>query len=395
MRSPVEALDVALIELLGRRIRSGRLTVVLPDGSRREYGATMPGPRALIEVHDTKLLRRVATLGAIGLADGYIEGEFDSPDLAAVIELGAMQLEPSSGVRVPGIVDRAGRVIWRRLGRASAPRGPLRDVVQHYDLGNDFYALWLDPTMTYSSGVFADEGMTLEQAQREKYRRLAEATGLQRGDRVLDIGCGWGGFAMYAAGNLGCHVTAITISREQFDHVGKLVAERGLAGMVETRLQDFRDTEGSFDRIVSIEMIESIPRAMWAEYFRSLRGLTRPGGTIGLQVITVADHHWRTSDANPDFIRRYVFPGGQVPAPMVLRDLARAHELAWVEDHRYGDSYARTLRTWRANFGAKTSKIAALGFDERFRRMWRYYLAYCEGGFRSGRVDVRQIVLVR
>ena len=395
MRSPVAALDVALIELLGRRIRSGRLSVLLPDGSRREYGAAMPGPGALIVLHDTKLLRRVATLGAIGLADGYIEGEFDSPDLAAVIELGAMQLEPSSGVRVPGIVDRAGRAIWRRLGRASAPRGPLRDVVQHYDLGNDFYALWLDPTMTYSSGVFADEGMTLEQAQREKYRRLAEATGLQRGDRVLDIGCGWGGFAMYAAGQLGCHVTAITVSKEQFDHVGKLVAERGLAGMVQTRLQDFRDTEGSFDRIVSVEMIESIPRTMWARYFRSLHDLTRRGGTIGLQIITVADRHWRTSDANPDFIRRYVFPGGQVPAPMVLRDLAHAHDLALLQDRGYGDSYARTLRTWRENFDAKISEVSALGFDERFRRMWRYYLGYCEGGFRAGRVDVRQIVLAR
>lgn len=330
MSKPIESLDVALIELLGRRVRSGRLTVELPGGARREYGTARPGPNARIVLHDTKLLRRVATLGAIGLADGYIEGEFDSPDLAAVIELGAMHLEPSGSGRVPGIVDRAGRAIWRRLGRASAPRGPLRDVVQHYDLGNDFYGLWLDPTMTYSSAVFADGDVTLEQAQWEKYRRLAEATGLRRGDRVLDIGCGWGGFAMYAAEQLGSHVTAITVSKQQFDHVGKLVTDRGLAGMVETRLQDFRDAEGFFDRIVSIEMIESIPRTMWARYFRSLRDLTRPGGTIGLQVITVADHHWRTSDANPDFIRRYVFPGGQVPAPMVLRDLARAHDLSWV-----------------------------------------------------------------
>ena len=395
MSGPVEALDIALIELLGRRVRSGRLTVELPGRARRQYGTAIPRPDARIVLHDTRLLRRVATLGAIGLADGYIEGEFDSPDLAAVIELGAMQLEPASGVRVPGFVDRAGRAIWRRLGRASAPRGPLRDVVQHYDLGNDFYALWLDPTMSYSSGVFAQANMTLEQAQQEKYRRLAEATGLQRGDRVLDIGCGWGGFAMYAASQLGCLVTAITVSKEQFDHVGKLVAERGLAGMVETRLQDFRDTEGSFDRIVSIEMIESIPRTMWETYFRSLRDLTQPGGTIGLQVITVADHHWRTSNANPDFIRRYVFPGGQVPAPMVLRELARAHGLAWAEDHGYGGSYAQTLQTWRENFDTSSPEVAALGFDERFRRMWRYYLAYSEGAFRAGRVDVKQIILAR
>ena len=395
MSGALASFDAGLLDALGRRIRSGRLTVELPGGRRRVYGTELAGPDARIELHHTRLLRRLAALGAIGLADGYIDGDFDSRDLAAVIELGAMHLEPSSGVRVPGAIDRAGRAIWRRLGRAAAPRGPLRNVVQHYDLGNDFYALWLDPTMTYSSGVFADDGVTLEEAQREKYRRLAEAAGLQRGDHVLEIGCGWGGFAMYAAGQLGCRVTAITVSKEQFDYVGKLAAERGLADVVETRLQDFRETAGSFDRIVSIEMIESIPRTRWGSYFRSLRNLTRPGGTIGLQIITVADHHWRTSNENPDFIRRYVFPGAQVPAPMVLHDLARTAGLARVDDHGYAMSYARTLRSWRENFDARASEVMALGFDERFRRMWHYYLSYCEGGFRARRTDVRQIVLAR
>ena len=394
MSGRVTALDLALLDALGRRVRSGHLTVRLPDGGRRLYGRGRPGPQAEVDLHDTKLLRRLATLGAIGLADGYIAGDFDSPDLASVIELGAAQLKPSGGARVPEPVDRTARAIWRRLGGAAAPRGPLRDVVEHYDLGNDFYALWLDPTMTYSSGVFALEPMTLQEAQHEKYRRLADATGVQPGDRVLDIGCGWGGFAAYAAGELGCRVTAITVSKEQFDHVSKLMAERGLSDRVEARLQDFRDVDGTYDRVVSIEMIESIPRTMWEPYFRCLHELVRPSGTIGLQVITVADHHWRTSDENPDFIRRYVFPGGQVPAPMVLRDLARAHGLSWVEDHGYRSSYARTLRTWRERFDESLPAVIALGFDERFVRMWRYYLSYCEGGFRAGRVDVRQIVLM-
>ena len=237
--------------------------------------------------------------------------------------------------------------------------------------------------------------MSLEEAQVEKYRRLAEATGLRAGDHVLEIGCGWGGFAVYAAEELGCRVTAITVSREQFDHVRKVVADRGLTDRVEPRLEDFRATRGAFDRIVSIEMIESIPQQLWAPYFAQLHDLTKPGGTIGLQVITVADRHWASSDANPDFVRRYVFPGGQVPSPTVLRGLARSHDLRWVEDHGYGASYARTLGAWGAAFDAHEREVTALGFDEPFRRMWRYYLAYCEGGFRAGRVDVEQIVLER
>ena len=393
MKGPPRAVDLALLDAVGRRVRWGSLAVDLPGGGRRTYAGRGAGPEAHVELHQTRLLRRLATLGAIGLADGYVAGDFDSPDLSSVIELGALHLEDGAGVPAP--VDRAGRAIWRRLGRAATPRGPLRDIVQHYDLGNDFYALWLDPSMTYSSGVFVDEDASLEEAQHEKYRRLADATGIRRGDAVLDIGCGWGGFAVYAAEALGCHVTAITVSREQFDHVGKLVAERGLGDLVEVRLEDFRDTRGAFDRIVSIEMIESIPQQLWTPYFRALHDLTRPGGTIGLQAIVVADRHWRASDENPDFIRRYVFPGGQVPAPMVLRDLARRHGLGWREDHGYGSSYAQTLHAWLEAFDERPEAIRGLGYDERFRRMWRYYLSYCEGGFRAGRVDVRQIVLER
>ena len=261
-------------------------------------------------------------------------------------------------------------------------------------LGNDLYRLFLDESMTYSCALW-QEGDTLEQAQERKLRAICEKLRLGPSDHVLEIGCGWGGFAVYAAEELGCQVTAITVSREQFDHVRKLVADRGLVDRIEPRLEDFRATDGAFDHVVSIEMIESIPQSLWDPYFRQLHDLTKPGGTIGLQVITVADRHWATSDANPDFVRRYVFPGGQVPAPMVLRGLACRHDLRWVEDHGYGASYARTLETWGAAFEAHQREIADMGFGEPFRRMWRYYLAYCEGGFRAGRVDVSQIVLER
>ncbi len=387
------ALDRSLVDAIAGTIRVGRLTLVFPSGKHHVYEGNGSGPAAEVRLHDPKLVRRLVTVGAIGLADGYIDGDFDTPDLPALIELAARNVERRS--ELPEFVDRILRAIWRHLGGAAAPRGPLDDIVQHYDLDNKFFGLWLDPTMTYSSATFVRDDMTLEEAQEDKYRRLAAATGIRQGDAVLEIGCGWGGFAVYAAKTFGARVTAITVSKEQFDYVGKLVADRGLSELVETRLEDFRDTRGTFDRIVSIEMLESVPRRMWSPYFGHLRRLIGPHGSIGLQVITIADRHWQTSDRNPDFARRYVFPGGQVPALKILRDLARIHALDWLEDRAYGDSYARTLRSWREEFEANEPQIASLGFDERFRRMWRYYLSYCEGGFRAGRVDVRQIVLAR
>ncbi len=389
----MNAAERAVLGAIGRRVQIGRLTVRMPDGKRRRFGGRIPGPEAVVDLHSPALLRRLASLGAIGLADGYIAGDFDTEDLADVIELAALHLEPTGAPLMRGPIERIGRSIWRRLGDAAAPRGPIRDIVQHYDLGNEFYEAWLDPTMTYSSGVFVEPSASLEDAQREKYRRLAEATGIEHGDTVLEIGSGWGGFAVYAAETLGADVTTLTVSREQHDHVLKLVADRGLSDRIDARLEDFEQARGSFDRVVSIEMIESLPQRRWEPYFRVLADRVRPGGSIGLQIIVVADHHWRTSNADPDFIRRYVFPGGQVPSAAVLRGLARRHRLRWVEDHGYGASYALTLASWLATFDREWPRIRAMGFDESFRRMWRYYLSYTQGGFRAGRVDVRQIVL--
>jgi cyclopropane-fatty-acyl-phospholipid synthase len=398
-RSPRRALaplERAVMAVAGGRIRVGRLEVVEPDGRVRVFTGREDGPVARLELHDGRFLRRLLTTGAIALADSYVLGEYDTDDLASFIELMALHVEPEHRTPVPGWLDRFGRAAWRTFGRGDAPRGPLRDIVQHYDLGNDFYAAWLDPTMSYSSGYFARDEMTLEEAQREKYRRLAAATGVQPGEHVLEVGSGWGGFAVYLAGEVGARVTTLTVSREQATYVERLVAERGLADRVEVRVEDFAATGGRFDRAVSVEMIESIPGSRWAEYLRALRDRVVPGGTIGLQVITVADHHWRASNENPDFIRRYVFPGGQVPARMVLRGLIRRIGMGWADEESFGASYARTLRDWRDRFETSwTDVIAPIGFDERFHRMWRYYLAYCEGGFRAGRADVSQIVLTR
>ena len=382
-----------LDRLAGRLLRTGTLRVGFPDGSMRTYTGRLPGPDAEVDLRDERVIRRLLSTGAIGLADGWIAGEFDSPVLASVIELGALHLERDHRPRIPVVLDRAGRAAWRWIGRASTPRGPLRTTVAHYDLGNAFFREWLDGSMTYSSAVFAREDMSLEEAQREKYLRIAQAAGLRAGMRVLEVGSGWGGFAAFAAAELGCTVTTVTVSGEQATWVEKVMADRGLGDRVEVRLEDFARTPGTYDAIVSIEMIESIPRTRWVEYFRALADRLGPGGRIGLQAITVADRHWASSDANPDFIRRYVFPGGQVPSPGVLRADAAAAGLRTTARQGYGSSYALTLAEWRRRFDAAWPAIAGLGFDERFKRMWQYYLSYCEGGFRAGRTDVSQIVL--
>jgi cyclopropane-fatty-acyl-phospholipid synthase len=391
------ALERRLLSIVGGTIRVGRLTVSLPDGTDREFRGRFDGPEAHVDLHDWRLLRRLTSTGAIGLADGYVAGEYDSPDLSAFLELAAWHLEPAYRYEVPGWLHAVGRTAWKLLGASAKPRGPLQDIVQHYDLGNDFYEAWLDVTMTYSSAVFADERMTLAEAQAEKYRRLAAATGIGPGDHVLEIGSGWGGFAAMLADEIGCHVTTITVSKQQHDHVEKLIADRGLADRVQAQLRDFRDVRGDYDHIVSVEMMESIPASLWSPFFGQLRSLTKPGGTIGLQLIEVAEHHWSISDTNLDFVRRYIFPGGQVPSEPVLRDLASAFGLRWRANREYGQDYARTLRAWLAGFDAAWPSIRGMsaGFDDRFRRMWRYYLAYCGAGFAVGRVDVSQIVLER
>jgi cyclopropane-fatty-acyl-phospholipid synthase len=389
------SLERRLLSIVGNTIRVGTLSVRTPDGRVERFVGRSDGPSAHVDLHDWRLLRRLTTTGAIGLADGYIAREYDSPDLAAFLELAALHLEPEHRYEAPAWLHGLGRTAWRIFGAPSRTRGPLVDIVQHYDLGNDFYEQWLDETMTYSSALFTGGEGSVADAQRAKYRRLCAATGIGPRDHVLEIGSGWGAFAVELAGTIGCRVTTITVSKEQFDHVEKLVADLGLADKVTARLQDFRHTRGRFDHVVSVEMMESIPQSMWDPYFRQLQQLTNPGGTIGLQLITVADHHWDESDHNPDFIRRYIFPGGQVPSLRVLRGLASSHGLRWNGDEAFGRSYDRTLGAWLGSFDDAWSRIRELGFDEKFRRMWRYYLSYCKAGFAMGRVDVHQIVLAR
>jgi cyclopropane-fatty-acyl-phospholipid synthase len=370
----------------------GRLTVVAPDGTSRRFGAAS-GP---VDVDATLVVRRpgfvyrVLRGGALGFAEAYLDGDVDTPDLHPLLALFLANSDALAARWRGGPLARTAGRLYHRL-RPNSKRGAKRNIHAHYDLGNAFYASWLDPSMTYSSALFT-EGDDLEAAQRRKYRRLAERLGLGPDRHVLEVGCGWGGFAVTAAGEYGSRVTALTISAEQYAYAERRVAEAGVADRVEVRFQDYRDLDGRFDAVASIEMFEAVGEAWWPVYFEKLKEAVRPEGSVGLQVITIDDAHFEDYRRNVDFIQRYVFPGGMLPSPTVLEETARRAGLELRERFTFGLDYARTLRTWTERFGHAWPDIRRLGFDERFRRLWSYYLAYCEAGFRAGTIDVEQSI---
>ncbi|MCC6469971.1 MAG: class I SAM-dependent methyltransferase [Alphaproteobacteria bacterium] len=389
----IALLDRALARattMVARVVTRGCIGLVLPDGSRFPARDRSGAPTAEIELRRYRMLRRLLTDGGIGFAEAYIEGDWDTPDLARLIAVLA-GCQRSAGGFVP-------RAPWHRLlhlVRGNTRRGSRRNIAAHYDLGNDFFRCWLDRGMTYSSAIFADADESLEQAQARKYRRLAAMLALRPGMRVLEIGCGWGGFAEMAARDYGCHVTGLTLSREQLRFAERRIAEAGLSDRVELRLQDYRDVRSEFDRVASIEMFEAVGERHWPVFFDTLRARLRPGGVAALQIITIADQRFARYRRRADFIQRYIFPGGMLPSPAALARAIDAAGLSLAASETFASGYARTLAAWHRAFDRAWPQIAALGFDERFRRMWQYYLAYCEGGFRAGTVDVGQYRIER
>jgi cyclopropane-fatty-acyl-phospholipid synthase len=383
----------ALLYLL-ERAAVGRVELVLPGGTRHVFEGPEPGPSAEIELRDDSVARRLLVGGDVAFAEAYMDGDWESPDPAAVIDY---------AVRNADAIDRhLGETVWGGLLRralhairANTRVGSRRNIAYHYDLGNEFYRLWLDPTMTYSSALFEREDASLEDAQRAKYRRLANLLGLEPGQSVLEIGCGWGGFAVTAAGERGCRVTGLTLSERQREFALRRAAEAGLADRIDIRLEDYRDTKGLFDRIASIEMFEAVGQRYWPIFFERVRDHLTQGGAAAMQIITIAEERFEAYRARPDFIQRYIFPGGMLPTLTHLRSLVADAGMEWRGDHGFGLDYARTLQLWRQRFVEAWPEIRSLGFDERFKRMWQYYLAYCEGGFRAGSIDVRQIVIQR
>jgi len=370
------------------RLTIGRLTVHLPDGTVRRFGDLSDSREAVLKIGDWRFFRRVLLDGDIGFAEAYMEGYCDSPDLPRLISLLAENQQSLGTMAHSNAVHNLALKLlhrWRQNSRA----GSKRNIHAHYDLGNRFYGLWLDPTMSYSSGLFEGESKSLEAAQAAKYERVLAQLGAKQGDTILEIGCGWGGFAEVAA-RRGMRVTGITISREQLEYARARLQRAGLADRVDLQFRDYRDIEGKYDHIVSIEMIEAVGERYWPDYFAVLKRHVAPGGSALVQAIVIADDFFEGYRSRPDFIQTYIFPGGMLLSPQRLGEQCRKAGLKIAELYSFGLDYAHTLETWLGRFDAVSEQVGRLGFDERFRRMWRYYLAYCAAGFSTRRTDVLQ-----
>jgi cyclopropane-fatty-acyl-phospholipid synthase len=384
-----------LLRLLAANWTFGRLTVLLPNGEVHQLDGAEPGPTAIFDIKDYRFARRVLASGDIGFAEGYMAGEWESPQLAALLESFAHNYDHIRRLADGNPLMRA--VNWlSHKRRRNSRSGSKKNIHAHYDLGNAFYASWLDPTMTYSSARFTRAGMALDAAQREKYASLARLMALQSGQSVLEIGCGWGGFAEFAVREVGARVTAVTISQEQYDFARRRMFNAGLAERADIQLIDYRDVQGRFDRVASIEMFEAVGQEYWPAYFDKIQQVLEPGGRAGLQIITIDDALFDDYNSRTDFIQKYIFPGGMLPSEDRLKPVIDRAGLGWSDVERFGQDYADTLKLWDERFQAAWGDIRRMGgFDERFRRLWRFYLAYCEAGFRSARTDVIQLALTR
>ncbi len=376
------------------KIYWGELTIVLPDGQALHYAGEVPGKSGTLIVKDYKFASKLLTAGGAGMGEAYMDGLWDSPDLPIMLEVVAQNAEH---LREYFMGRGWGRLIGRimHLLNRNSKSGSKRNIEAHYDLGNAFYRQWLDPTMTYSSARFADDDQSLSDAQWNKYRSLAKQIDLRPEHSVLEIGCGWGGFAEFAATEIGCHITGVTISREQLDFAQKRMADKGLSDKVDILYKDYRDIEGQFDRVVSIEMFEAVGEEYWPSFFNKVHDVLKTGGQAGLQIITIADDLFEDYRKSADFIQRYIFPGGMLPSPSALATQVKNVGLEWKNNINFGKDYAHTLHIWRDRFQEAWPNIELLGFDERFRRMWHMYLGYCEAGFSAGTVDVTQLTLKR
>jgi len=367
-------------------IDAGDLTVELPSGARLARKGARPGPHAFLAIHRWRAIWRLILLGDVGFAESYISGDWSSRDLPTFIELAARNVEPLEAKIDGSFVTRLIARL-RHLAHANTRTGSRKNIAFHYDLGNAFYQCWLDPSMIYSSALYAGPFDTLEDAQARKIRRIAELLDMDGDSEVLEIGCGWGALAISLA-PLCRSVTGVTLSAEQLLHAKGRVRDNGLEEKVTLELRDYRDIVGSFDRIVSIEMVEAVGEAFWPDYFQALHDRLRPGGTVVLQAITIEERRFESYRRSPDFIQRHVFPGGMLPTRSALLRAAKKAGLSLFTSERFGESYARTLSEWRGRFLASRKSIEAMGFSEEFQRMWDYYLSYSEGGFRAGVVDV-------
>ena len=383
-----------ITQMLGN-LEVGAVEVRLPDGRRRIFGDVGSELRSDIRVHDWRFFSRLLHGASVGVGESYMLGEWTSSDLVSLFRIVIANRRAMRRITLASLLNIAGdRVVHavraNRLGRSQ------RNISAHYDLSNELYAQFLDDTMTYSSAYFEHPTDTLEDAQIAKYRRLAERIRIQPRDHVLEIGCGWGGFAVFAAATYGCRVTGITLSEQQAELARRRVAEAGLDHLVEIRLVDYREVAGSYDRIVSIEMLEAVGHRYLGTYFSAIDRLLAPDGLAAVQVITIPEQRYDHYRRRPDFIQRYIFPGGHLPSLQAMTQaMGDSSELFVEEVTNIAPHYAETLRRWRERFLGNIDRVRKLGFDEQFVRMWEFYLAYCEAAFLARYVNDLQVVLTR
>ncbi|MDF1736844.1 MAG: cyclopropane-fatty-acyl-phospholipid synthase [Minwuia sp.] len=380
-------------------ICKGQIIFHRPDCRTLTAGwrASEDEPVAEVVLHRWRALRRLVTGGELGFAEAYLDGDWSTPDLAAFLQVVQINRAALAG-QSRGLAARRLLDLLFHRRHANSRRGSRRNIAYHYDLGNDFYAPWLDSSMTYSSALFrpGDDDVSLADAQARKYRTILDMASIGPGERVLEIGCGWGGFAEVAASERGADVTGITLSTEQLRHARDRVAAVGLDDRARFSLTDYRDTSGTWDRIVSIEMFEAVGEENWPAYFGTVHDRLRPGGEAVIQVITIDDDAFPAYRRRADFIQRYIFPGGMLPSPSAFRNAAKDAGLTLAGEHFFGRSYERTLRLWQQSFERAWPEISRLdGFDDRFRRMWRFYLLFCAEGFRDGLINVALFHLKR
>ena len=384
----------ARVFAMSQSMNNGRVDFVLPDGRRFRAEGKNPGPVCELHIHNNDLFARLIREGDLGFCDAYLDEWWSTPDLQAFMDLVHADNE---GIYdgFPGLAllrNFEKLRFWLQRNHKSQAR---KNISYHYDLGNDFYKLWLDDTMTYSSALFRTGQESLEAAQIAKYASMVDEIGAQPGDHILEIGCGWGGFAEYAAKERGLKVTGLTISEEQFKYATDRIEKAGLSGLVDFKLQDYRDEKGLYDGIASIEMFEAVGEKYWPAYFETVRERLKPGKTATFQIITVTDRRWKVYKRGVDFIQKYIFPGGMLPSPSVLRDQIKRAGLGIERSIEFGHSYSVTLRRWHDTFNEKWDQVSAMGFDDRFRRMWNFYLTSCAATFESSNCDVTQITVRR
>lgn len=379
---------------MATKINHGRIDFVMPDGRKFRAEGPNPGPVCELHVHNGDTFARLMREGELGFCDAYIEGWWSTPDLQAFCDfLRTDNDELYDGF--PGMFFVRAFEKLRHWMNSNTKRQARKNISFHYDLGNEFYALWLDDTMTYSSALFETGQESMEAAQTAKYASMVDQMGAQPGDHVLEIGCGWGGFAEYAARERGLKVTGLTISEEQLKYARERIEKAGLSNMVEFKLQDYRDETGQYDGIASIEMFEAVGEKYWPVYFQTVRDRLKPGRQATLQIITIRDERFDAYRKGVDFIQKYIFPGGMLPSPSALRQEVKNAGMNVVKSVEFGESYSQTLRRWYETFNDRWDDIQHMGFDERFRRMWNFYLTSCAAAFHSGSCDVTQITISR